>query len=116
MDNSLAGKAAIVTGAGRLDGIGYATALRLAELGADIVVTDETVTSSLAQLVAEIEALGRHALAVVFNVTRAEQITAFVAQCVERFGGLDILVNNAGTTIGVLPLQEIEVEHSGLSF
>jgi NAD(P)-dependent dehydrogenase (short-subunit alcohol dehydrogenase family) len=116
MDNSLAGKTAIVTGAGRPDGIGYATALRLAELGADIVVTDVTVTSDLAQLVLEIEALGRRALAVAVDVTQADQITACVAQCVERFGGPDILVNNAGTTIGALPFQEIEPEHWDLSF
>jgi 3-oxoacyl-[acyl-carrier protein] reductase len=48
MENSLAGKVAIVTGTGRPDGIGYATALRLAELGADVVVTDVTVSLGLA--------------------------------------------------------------------
>jgi len=116
MENSLAGMVAIVTGTGRPDGIGYATALRLAELGANVVVTDVTVSPGLAQLVAEIEALGRRALAVAVDVTKADQITTCVAQCAERFGGPDILVNNAGTTVGALPFGDIEPEHWDLSF
>lgn len=116
MNTDLAGKTAIVTGTGRPDGIGYATALRLAGLGADLVVTDVTVSPGLEQLVAGIEALGRRALAVAVDVTRADEITACVARCTEHFGGPDILVNNAGTTIGALPFAEIEPDHWDLSF
>ena len=54
----LAGTTALVTGAGNPDGIGYATALRLGERGADVAVTDVTVTPGLEQLAAAIETLG----------------------------------------------------------
>jgi len=80
------------------------------------VVTDVTVSPGLEQLVAGIEALGRRALAVAVDVTRADEITACVARCTEHFGGPDILVNNAGTTIGALPFAEIEPDHWDLSF
>ncbi len=99
---SLAGKVAIVTGAGR--GIGREHSLALARAGAKIVVNDlggslagegEDVTPAQ-QVVDEIEALGGEAVANAENVADFEGAKRLVAQAVETFGKLDILVNNAG--------------------
>ena len=89
----LDGRVAFVTGAGR--GIGAATALRLAEDGARVVLADID-PEGCQQVAAEIEQAGSQALAIFCNVADREAVEAAVAQGVERFGRLDILVNNAG--------------------
>jgi 3-oxoacyl-[acyl-carrier protein] reductase len=89
----LDGRVAFVTGAGR--GIGAATALRLAEDGARVVLADIDL-EGCQQVAAEIEQAGSQALAIFCNVEDREAVEAAVAQGVERFGRLDILVNNAG--------------------
>ena len=68
---TLAGRHAVVTGAGR--GIGRSIALALAEAGADVAVTARTA-SDLEQLVAEIQARGRRSFAVPCDVTDADQV------------------------------------------
>ena len=101
---SLQDKIAVVTGASR--GIGKATALALACGGADVVVTARTLEEpgplpgTLAETVAEIEALGRHALSVRCNVGKQEDLDALVEQTVSHFGRVDVLVNNAAFTGG----------------
>ncbi len=113
----LSGKVAIVTGAGRPKGIGRATALRLAEQGADVVVSDicrkyegdwESYGvgddfAALERLAAEIEDLGVRALAEPVDVTDDAQIEACIERCCSELGGVDILFNNAGTAIGCGP-------------
>ncbi len=89
----LAGKRAVVTGAGR--GIGRSIALALAEAGADVAVTARTATE-LEQLVAQISAMGRESLATPCDVMDAEQIQEMAKTLLEGLGGIDILVNNAG--------------------
>lgn len=89
----LDGRVAFVTGAGR--GIGAATALRLAEDGAQVILADID-TEGCNQVVADIEKAGSQALAVSCNVADHDAVEAAVQQGVERFGRLDILVNNAG--------------------
>jgi NAD(P)-dependent dehydrogenase (short-subunit alcohol dehydrogenase family) len=89
----LAGKRAVVTGAGR--GIGRSIALALAQAGANVAVTARTHVE-IEQLVAEIQAMGRQSLAVTCDVTDPEQVTHMAATLIEGLGSVDILVNNAG--------------------
>ncbi len=109
----LNGKVAIVTGAGGRHGIGRAIALRLAQEGADVVVTDiqrstdamrpedrQAGWRGLDSVVCEIEALGRQALGLFSDVSDTGQVSDMVAQTLDRFGHIDILVNNAGSQPG----------------
>ena len=90
---SLTGKVALVTGAGR--GIGQAIALRLAEAGAAVVVSD--MDAEAAESVAgEIRDDGGSALAVGADVSDEAAVTSLVRACVDELGGLDVVVNNAG--------------------
>jgi NAD(P)-dependent dehydrogenase (short-subunit alcohol dehydrogenase family) len=90
---SLAGQTALVTGAAR--GLGRAIAMALAAAGADVALGLRDVNSAK-ELVAEIEALGRHAHPLQMDVTKLDQISRAIGATAERFGKLDILVNNAG--------------------
>jgi 3-oxoacyl-[acyl-carrier protein] reductase len=87
------GRVAFVTGAGR--GIGAATALRLAEDGARVVLADID-PEGCKQTAAQIEQAGSQALAVTCNVADHASVDAAIQQAVDTFGRLDILVNNAG--------------------
>ena len=91
-NGKLTGKVALVTGAGR--GLGRGIALELARDGASIVVA-ELDPETGRRTAAEIEAIGRRAIAVVTDVCRREQVNATVAAAEKAFGAIDILVNNA---------------------
>ncbi len=93
---SLAGKVALVTGAGR--GLGQAGALALARAGADVVVVSRT-RSQLEETAAAIERLGRKTLVAVADTRKAAEVEAAVRATVEAFGRIDILFNNAGTNV-----------------
>ena len=90
----LTGKVAIVTGGG--GGLGRPLAVGLAKAGADVVVTSRD-KAHLEQVVQDIEALGRKALAVSCDVTSAESCKAMVDEVMKSFSQIDILVNVAGT-------------------
>jgi NAD(P)-dependent dehydrogenase (short-subunit alcohol dehydrogenase family) len=89
----LTGKVALVTGASR--GIGRACALACAGSGGDLIVGVRKAEDGRA-LVAEIEALGRRALAVEMDLADLDTVRAAVASAHSHFGRIDILVNNVG--------------------
>lgn len=90
---SLAGRRAVVTGAGR--GIGFSIALALADAGADVGVTARSAPE-LDSLVELIREKGRRGLAVTCDVTDPQQVQHMATTLLEGLGGIDILVNNAG--------------------
>ena len=125
MNGPLAGKVAIVTGAGRMRGIGRAIALRLAKDGADVVVsalarTSEEMPSQEREaswrgeqsVADEIATTGRRSLALDVDVTRPAAVQAMVRRTVKELGRIDILVNNAGLALvsGKKNLWETEDE------
>ncbi len=89
----LDGKTALVTGGGQ--GIGQAYAHALAEAGADVAIVDINPTTA-EQVAEEIRALGRRSLAIVADVTKADDVRRMVETIVNAWGKLDIGVNNAG--------------------
>ncbi len=109
-------KVAIVTGAGRKNGIGAAIARELARAGVNVVAADICAPTSdlpnagsaaweeLQTVAAEIEALGAQSLALKVDVTDSTSVEEMLRQTKERFGRLDILVNNAGAAIGPAPV------------
>ncbi|MEK7806216.1 MAG: glucose 1-dehydrogenase [Chloroflexota bacterium] len=119
----LSGKVAIVTGAGGRHGIGRAIALRLAQEGADVVVTDIqrgpgairpedrlAGWQGLPSVVSEIEALGRESLGLFSDVSDSAQVADMVSRTLDRFGRIDILVNNAGSQPGRDRVPVVDLE------
>ena len=119
----LSGKVAVVTGAGGRHGIGRSIALRLAQEGADVVVTDIQRSTDrmreedraagwqgLPSVVDEIEGLGRQSLGIFSDVSDSGQVADMMQQVIDRFGRIDILVNNAGSQPGRDRVPVIELE------
>jgi NAD(P)-dependent dehydrogenase (short-subunit alcohol dehydrogenase family) len=104
---NLKNKRIIVTGAA--SGIGRAIALYLAACGASVAAAD--IQAPLATVEA-IRSAGGEAAAIAADVTKADQVDAMVAQCIEELGGLDGLVNNAGiySTIVPRPFEQIDLD------
>jgi pteridine reductase len=92
-EEALLGRVALVTGAAKR--IGRAVALRLAEEGADVVVHYRGSKEEAAEAVAEIEKIGRRAVAVQADLGDISQIKRLIAETGKQFGRLDILVNSA---------------------
>jgi glucose 1-dehydrogenase len=88
---------AVVTGAGR--GIGHATALALAEEGADVVVNSRSAGAELDELAQRITAMGRRAIVVAGDVADPALIDRLIGRAVEEFGRLDIAVSNAAFSV-----------------
>ena len=118
----LSGKVALVTGAGRHRGLGFAIAERLGREGAKVVVTDIGVPATdlgsdrigtIAEMNTVVEALraaGVDAVACALDVRDEVQVQRAIETAVERFGALDILVNNAGVGFLMEPLVEMSRE------
>ncbi|MDE0297190.1 MAG: SDR family NAD(P)-dependent oxidoreductase [Candidatus Poribacteria bacterium] len=115
----ISGKIALVTGAGGEFGIGRAIAMRLADEGADLVVTDLTESpytgsgtdwAGLPQLVDQIRSLGRRSIGIATDVSEAIQVEDMIQKVIGEFGRIDILVNNAGAPAGPdrVPLTELD--------
>ena len=119
----LDGKVAIVTGAGRLRGIGRAAAVELARLGADVVVTgtgrspdsfppDEQAIGwrDIESVADQIREQGRRPLPLIADVSSEESVRSMVERTIEEFGRVDILINNAAYARGPdrVPILELD--------
>jgi len=101
MSDRFKDRVAIVTGSGR--GIGEATARRLAQEGASVVVAEQDMDAA-SSVVEDIKASGGNALAVPVDVARPETLEAMVAATIGAFGPPDVLINNAGIAVFGDPL------------
>src|SRR6266702_5033606 len=99
----LAGKIALITGSSQ--GIGRATAQRLARNGADIVINYRSNATAAKEAKASIEELGRQCVAIQADVSQEEDVTRLFAEANQLLGPISILINNAGTTRDKLILQ-----------
>jgi NAD(P)-dependent dehydrogenase (short-subunit alcohol dehydrogenase family) len=104
----LAGKRAIVTGAG--SGIGRASARLFAAEGAAVLAVDR-VEAAVAETVAAIVAEGGRAVALAADAGSEADVQGFVERAIAEFGGLDVIYANAGISGGLVPLFEQSVEH-----
>jgi 3-oxoacyl-[acyl-carrier protein] reductase len=119
----LAGKVAIITGAGRMRSIGRATAALMAQLGADVVITgtgrspdrypeDEKAAGwrDIESVADEVRAAGRRAQTAVLDVTDPPAVDEFFAAVIAGMGRVDILVNNAAAPMGAdrVPITEVD--------
>jgi meso-butanediol dehydrogenase/(S,S)-butanediol dehydrogenase/diacetyl reductase len=114
----LAGKVALVTGAGRHKGLGKAICAQLAAEGCRIALTDLAdpkplmdashigTRATMDEVAAELSSIGPEVMAVPMDVTDEAQIEAAIASVVARFGQLDILINNAGIGYLFSPIVE----------
>jgi 2-deoxy-D-gluconate 3-dehydrogenase len=101
------GKVAFVTGAG--SGLGQASAIALAQAGADVALTELPAKEEAAQATVRlIEAAGHRALAVLLDVTRLKMIDEAVDTVLKHFSRIDVLVNNAGINVPRLALDVTE--------
>jgi 3-oxoacyl-[acyl-carrier protein] reductase len=99
----LAGKLALITGSSQ--GIGRATAIRLAQSGADIVINYRSNANAAAEVKAHIEDMGRRCIAIQADVSQEEDVSRLFSGATEALGPIAILVNNAGTTRDKLIIQ-----------
>jgi len=103
----LAGKVALITGAGR--GFGRAIALAFAREGARLSANYLGSRAGAEEVVAEADRLGTEAIALYGDVAREDDVKTLIASTLERFGRLDILVNNAGIMVRG-PLLQVEAD------
>ena len=103
----LLNKVAIITGAASNPGLGHATAVRFAQEGAKLMITDIDMVG-LAAAEKELTAMGAEVLTMEQNVVDEQRWQEVVDATVERFGSLDILVNNAGIAV-MRPISEYSV-------
>lgn len=120
--SELSGKVAIVTGAGRMRGIGRGTAVVLAQMGANVVVTgtgrnpdsypdDEKAAGwlDIESTAAEVESYGVRALPLVVDVSDQTDVQRMIGATVAEFGRIDIIVNNAAGPYGVDRVSVIDM-------
>jgi len=122
--NSLKGKVAMVTGAASKRGMGHATALKLAQEGANIIVADKFAApksmfpgdegwGGLDEIVKEVEALGRKGMALTLDINVNKEIDVAMDKVLKKFGRLDILVHAAAIRgpvgVNVVDLSEKDI-------
>jgi 3-oxoacyl-[acyl-carrier protein] reductase len=100
----LSGRVAVVTGTGSPDGIGFAAARLLAELGAAVMIS--ATTSRVHDRVSELRGVGLDAAGVPGDLTDASAASGLVSAALDQWGQLDIVVNNAGMISAAVPVFE----------
>lgn len=105
----LQGKTAIVTGGGR--DIGSAVAKKLAAEGANVAINYFASSAGADATVDAIKSTGGNAFAMQGDLTKADDVKAFVERTVEEFGGVHVLVNNAGGLVKREKIAEMSLEH-----
>jgi len=118
----LQGKVALITGAGGMKGVGRATALKLAQHGADLALTDvprgpedlppaevRLAWRGIDSVAEDIQGLGRRCWTGPCDLGNRDQVQELVQQVLEHYGHIDILVNNARAIIGrdKVPITEL---------
>lgn len=119
-DGALAGKVAVITGSGRLEGLGFAIAARLSADGARVVISDLAASkdattpdamiggsSGMASAVAALEANGGTATSCACDVRDPADVDALAQFAIDTYGRLDIWVNNAGIGYIMKPMLEV---------
>ena len=96
-------KVVIITGASR--GIGKATALELASVGATVVVNYARSSEAAEEVVATITGSGGKAIALQADVSQTEQVDSLIKETIAKYGRIDVLVNNAGITKDTLMMR-----------
>ena len=105
----LKGKTAIVTGGGR--DIGSSIAKKLAAEGANVAINYFASSAGADATVDAIKSTGGNAFAMQGDLTKADDVKAFVERTVEEFGGVHVLVNNAGGLVKREKIAEMSLEH-----
>ncbi|MGO8988415.1 MAG: glucose 1-dehydrogenase [bacterium] len=100
---SLEGKVAVISGASR--GIGHASALALADAGANVVVASRKI-ADLEPVAEEVKAKGVKSMAIAAHIAKVEDSKALTEQVMKTFGRIDILMNNAGTNPYYGPIMD----------
>jgi NAD(P)-dependent dehydrogenase (short-subunit alcohol dehydrogenase family) len=106
MDNALAGRHALVTGASR--GIGRQIALLFAQQGADVALVARN-PDTLAEAAEQVRACGRTAVVITADVTAEDAPARIVEEAVAGLGALDVLVNNAGGNSFSTPVRDMRM-------
>lgn len=103
MSIDLKGKSCLVTGAGQ--GIGKAIALKMADAGADVAITDIRSDEAVLAVKEEIEKMGRKSMVLQADATDFNRAVEVIDTIVKEWGKLDVLVNNAGITKDTLIMR-----------
>ena len=109
---SLAGKVALITGAGQ--GVGYGIATAFARGGARLAITGRDV-AKLERAAADLRQLGADVLTIPGDTRKRASAKESIAKTVERFGQIDVLVNNAQSSVSGVPLESIDDEMIALT-
>jgi meso-butanediol dehydrogenase/(S,S)-butanediol dehydrogenase/diacetyl reductase len=118
--NRFKGKVALITGVGRITGIGAGIARRFASESADVAISDICADykeapgygmgswDQLQKIADELSELGVRGVPIRCDVTKSDEVNAMIEQTVAELGRIDILVNNAGGSPGAAPVMMME--------
>jgi 3-oxoacyl-[acyl-carrier protein] reductase len=109
LGEEFAGRRVLITGSSR--GIGAATALAFAELGAKVAIHGTNKSSALDETVAAIAKVGAQPVVTIADYTDPKAVARSVEEAAKALGGIDILINNAGTMMGRVKVADMSDEH-----